>query len=397
MLNFLKPQQDYTLMHKDVPVFTGTYSFSLHEFKEVKEIHNASHLPVGSHINGEFSLKALNHWYKWRGIPGYRVGLLQLQNRLQIDSPLELIDKEHALSVSDTYWIKGNNEKITWGQVNFYQHSYDQSGFGKAMFSSLNAEADASSRHTPNNCTCGYHRKAWFKRNGTLYLLKGGSPFYQQEPVNEWLASKISQRLGLYSVPYDTETYENNLVSACPNMCNGKVDLVTAEYVLSESNAPEDVFQYSHYINVLEQHGITNARKVLSDQCVLDYLLMNTDRHTQNMGILVDSQTNDWISMAPVFDTGTGLGCLVNDADIINEKYEKKCQLFNAKHFSHEALLQFIDYKQYDFTGLESLARDYGNQLVKYQSLTNISDKRIEDAYTLFYKQVIDLKKACKR
>lgn len=42
MLNFLKPQQDYTLMHKDVPVFTGTYSFSLHEFKEVKEIHNAS-------------------------------------------------------------------------------------------------------------------------------------------------------------------------------------------------------------------------------------------------------------------------------------------------------------------------------------------------------------------
>lgn len=64
---------------------------------------DAKHLPAGCSPNGEFSLKALNHWFRWRGIPGYRVGLLQLQNRLQIDSPMELLDMEHALSVSDTY------------------------------------------------------------------------------------------------------------------------------------------------------------------------------------------------------------------------------------------------------------------------------------------------------
>ena len=394
MLNIFKSNITYTLMHKDIPVLNADYSTKNHKFLEIHEMIDAKHLPVGCSPNGEFSLHALNHWFRWRGIPGYRVGLLQLQNRLQIDSPMELLDMEHALSVSDTYWLKANHEKITWAQVNFYQHSYDQSGFGKAMFSSLNSEFSSSVLHTPNNCTCGYHRKAWFKRNGTLYLLKGGSPFYQQEPVNEWLASRIAQELGLYAIPYTTETYENNIVSVCPNMCKGKMDLVTAEYVLSDTGAPEDVFQYSHYVKTLEAHGVPNVRKALSDQFLMDYLLMNTDRHTQNMGILVDANTNQWVGMAPVFDTGTGLGCLVEDDEILNEKHEKKRQLFNAKHFSHDTLLKFIDFKQYDFSSLQKIPQEYGNQLVKYQPLTNISDKRIEDAYTLLYKQILDLKHA---
>ena len=168
MLNIFKSNITYTLMHKDIPVLNANYSTKNHKFLEIHEMIDAKHLPVGCSPNGEFSLHALNHWFRWRGIPGYRVGLLQLQNRLQIDSPMELLDMEHALSVSDTYWLKANHEKITWAQVNFYQHSYDQSGFGKAMFSSLNSEFSSSVLHTPNNCTCGYHRKAWFKRNGTL-------------------------------------------------------------------------------------------------------------------------------------------------------------------------------------------------------------------------------------
>lgn len=396
MLNFFKTNTTYTLMHRNTPVLKAEYSIAHHRFTKIHEIYQPSHLPIGTSVNGQFSLKALNHWFRWRGIPGYRVGLLQLQNRLNIASPLDLIDIEHGLSVSDTYWIKASNEKITWSQVNFYQHSFDQSGFGKAMFSPLHSELSSSALHTPNNCTCGYHRKAWFKRNGTLYLLKGGSPFYQQEPVNEWLASRIAKELGLYAVPYTTETYENNLVSVCPNMCNGRYDLVTSEYVLNDTNAPKNVFQYEHYVNVLQQHGIPNVRKVLSDQMLLDYLLLNTDRHTQNMGILVDAKTNQWVSVAPVFDTGTGLGCLVSDDEILNEKNEKKCQLFNAKHFSHEILLEMIDLNQYDFSTLQNIPKEYGNQLVKYQPLTNISNQRIEDAYTLLYRQILDLKHAAK-
>lgn len=115
--------------------------------------------------------------------------------------------------------------------------------------------------------------------------------------------------------------------------------------MLSDTGAPGDAFQYSHYVKTLEEHGVPNVRKALSDQFLMDYLLMNTDHHTQNMCILVDANTNQWVGMAPVFDTGTGLGCLVEDDEILNEKHEKKCQLFNAKHFSHDALLKFIDFK----------------------------------------------------
>ena len=396
MLNFLKSKTDYILMHKNVPVLKADYSMIHHCFTKVHEIIDSKHLPIGVCPDGEFSLQALNHWFRWRGIPGYRVGLLQLENRLNIASPMDLIDQEHALSVSDTYWLKAGNERINWSQVNFYQHSFDQSGFAKAMFASLTPNVSSSALHTPNNCTCGYHRKAWFRRNGTLYLLKGGSPFYQQEPVNEWLASRIAKELNLFAIPYTTETYENNLVSVCPNMCNGRYDLVTSEYVLSDSHAPKKQFQYEHYIKTLQKHGIRNAKKVLSDQMLLDYLLMNTDRHTQNMGILVDANTNAWVSAAPVFDTGTGLGCLVDDMHILQEKNENKCQLFNAKHFSHEILLEMIDFKQYDFSTLQNIPQEFGNELQKYKPITNISDERIESVYRLLYQQIIDLKRAAK-
>ena len=179
-------------------------------------------------------------------------------------------------------------------------------------------------------------------------------------------------------------------------MCNGKYDLVTSEYVLSDSHAPKKQFQYEHYIKTLQKHGIRNARKVLSDQMLLDYLLMNTDRHTQNMGILVDTNTNAWISAAPVFDTGTGLGCLVDDMHILQEKNENKCQLFNAKHFSHEILLEMIDFKQYDFSTLQNIPQEFGNELQKYKPITNISDERIESVYRLLYQQILDLKCAAK-
>ena len=381
-------------MHKNIPVVQGTYSFSHHGFREITNIITPEHLPLGSVRDNQLSLHRLNHWLRWRGIPQYRVGLLQLESRLEIHDPLDLLEREYSLSVSDTYWLKNTDDKAEWDEINFFHRSFDQNGFGQAMFSTLNKPAGHYARHTPNNTTCGYHRKAWFRRQNDLYLLKGGSPFYQQEPINEWLASQVADLLGIHAVHYDVEIYENNIVSVCESTTDDNTDLITAGDILNIGTPPQDQFQLPYYISLLQKQGIQDAAGKISDMLVMDYLLMNSDRHNQNHGILVDAATMQWKDIAPVFDTGTGLGCLVSDDEMLSQETQNICELFNAKRFSHELLLSYIDFKRYDFTTLNNLPRAYGNKLVQYQQLSGISNKRIENAYRLFYRRINSLKRA---
>lgn len=384
----------YVLMHKDIPVLKADYSEVQHEFKDVMEILNETHLPIGCRKHGELSLHRLNYWYIRRSIPGYRVGLSQLMSRLEVSHPMDLVEYTHAVSVSDTYWLKKENENVEWKDVSFFSHSFDQAGFGSAMFASVANINPDRARVTPNSNTAGFHRKAWFERNDGLVLLKGGYPFHQMEPVNEWLAYTLGTQLHLNVLPYHTEVYENALVSVCPCMTDENTDLVTAEMILMDCDAPKDELQLSSYIAQLDRHGIKDARKKVSQQILLDYILMNTDRHAQNMGILVDANTNTWIDTTPIFDTGTCLGCLVEDNEILSEARQHECTLLNRRHFDFDLLLNHIDLDDYEFPkSLLEIPREYGNQLVRYQSVTGITDERIENAYTLLYRQLLKIRK----
>ena len=40
---------------------------------------------------------------------------------------------------------------------------------------------------------------------------------------------------------------------------------------------------------------------------ILDYIMLNEDRHLNNFGIIRDVQTLNWIGTAPIFDTGESL------------------------------------------------------------------------------------------
>lgn len=388
-------KKKYILMHRDIPVVSGEYSFKNHEFDNAQVL-NEKHLPVGVVKNGKFSRKLLNDWISWRGIPDYRVGLTQLLDRLGVQDPMDLLERSNMLSVSDCYWLKEEKEELNWGDINFFHRSFDDRGFATAMFARVSYKADRSARHTPNNTTAGYQLKAWLRQGGSLKLIKGGTGV-QQEPVNEWLAYKAAQYLGMDAIPYDLGIYEDKVVSICEDMCDEHTDLVTAKDVMRGVHVPEGEFSYPYFLDELQKHGITNAQKCINDMLVLDYLMLNTDRHTQNLGILVDADTNEWLRCAPIYDTGTSLGCLLEDADIGYAESQKKTVFFNARGMYADQLLQLIDLSGYDFTGLEKLAQEYGNQLVKYQKFTGISDVRIEGVYRLFYKRVLKLKKLAAR
>ena len=51
---------------------------------------------------------------------------------------------------------------------------------------------------------------------------------------------------------------------------------------------------------------------------ILDYIMLNEDRHLNNFGIIRNVETLDWIGTAPIFDTGESLNIIdYSDEEVI--------------------------------------------------------------------------------
>ena len=384
-----KQKKEYVLMHKDVPVLKGDYDQEAFGFSAVTEVIRKDHLPYSSLKDGELSLKRLNRWFQWRGIPDYRVGLNSLLDRLGIEEQRELLNKEYALSLSDHYWIKEEGSNASYKKLNFFEREYDDEGFGLAVFARSRYEAEDSVFHTPNNALCGYHRKVWMIRDQERNLYKGGSPLYQLEPINEKLASEIGRRLGMDCVMYDTEVYENYVVSVCRNMLSLETELITGHDVLATMQLDKDKFWLNDYITALTNHGVPDVSKKMDDLILLDFLMMNTDRHNQNLGVLINPDTMDWISCAPIFDTGTGLGCLKDTSDLREVEHIHTYRLFNAeKIFDNISLYLILNIGSYDFSALDGIDEFYQRELLRYKHITELTDERIDISVSLLKKRI---------
>lgn len=92
----------------------------------------------------------------------------------------------------------------------------------------------------------------------------------------------ICEKLGFSHVPYNIAVVNQKIVSKCPCFIDTQTELVTAHQILhntcNKSNAYED------YIKILEEHGISDARKNMENMLLLDFLIMNEDRHYKSVG-----------------------------------------------------------------------------------------------------------------
>lgn len=391
-------KKTYVLMHKNIPVLKGEYDKGSASFTKITEVCHADHVPYSARDENGVSLKKLNHWFHWRGIPDYRQGLSRLLDRLGAQSQRELLNECHAASVSDHYWIREESDGVRYEDVSFFRHSFDQDGYGRAMFSLGRADVDTSARRTPNNTLAGYQKKAWFRRNGELCLYKGGTLPRQLEPVHEKLACEIGRRLGMDVLPYSTAVYENQIVSVCLNMLDEAHELITAEDVLSTRVPAKDTFALYTYMDILQEHGVPDVNKAMDDLLVLDFLMMNTDRHNQNLGVIVNADTMQWERVAPIFDTGTGLACLKEDSEVEQWPSVYSYRLFNSEKILDNIVSYLVsDLSRYDLRLLRDIPDYYYEILKEHQALTGIRDERIEAQVNLLVGRINALYKIQKK
>lgn len=383
------------LMNKNTEVLVAEYNTILKGFSELYDIKNINYAPLILYNEYRFSknydylLERLTEWFKGRGIPDWRDDLDLLLSKLNVSTPTELLDKAFGLSLSDQYWIKPYDSNIEYKDINFFDHDFEDSEFTNATFSNTRDNSTKISLISPNNTTDGRLKKTWIIENGKRYLLKGGYKNEVMQPFNEVLASMICERLGFYYVPYTLAVVKDKVVSKCECFIDKDTELVSAYQMLykvcNKDNAYED------YIKILKEKGVSNARERMEDMFILDYLMLNEDRHLNNFGIIRNVETLEWSSVAPIFDTGQSLNILdYNDEDVVINGDGRF--FYDTRDF--DTMLSHIqNINRYDLNKLDELVDEFEMLLTQYKDVTHMTDRRIHKICTLLYSRIQRLKR----
>ena len=228
-------------------------------------------------------------------------------------------------------------------------------------------------------------KKAWIIENGTRYLLKDGYKNETLQPFNEVLASEICECLGFDHVEYTLDTYKDMVVSKCPCFITKDTELITCNQIRNDMKKHNSIEGYEQYIKKLESEGIKDAREKIENMYILDFLIMNEDRHINNFGIIRDVNTLKWLDIAPIFDNGQSLNIEYYDEEEMHISGE--CKLF------YEIIKVLENIKRIDATKLDDIPKWFDNLLHDYQNITGYSDNRINKLCILLNRQINKLKK----
>lgn len=384
------------LMNKNTEVLVANYDSGLKTFNEIIEIKNIDYAPyIIKKIylsNSDEDIRAvLSNWFKGRGIPSWRDKLDMLLYRLNVDRPEELLDKSFGLSLSDQYWIKPYDSNIKYDDINFFDHDFDSADFLEATFTNRTfTVTNEASLKTPNNTTDGMLKKTWIIENGKRYLLKGGYKNEVLQPFNEVLASEICERLGFNHVEYTIDIVKDKIVSKCECLTIKDTEIIPAYQIIHGDKKNNNLLDYENYIKILKENGIDNVREKMENMYILDFLIMNEDRHLNNFGIIRNVNTLKWLDVCPIFDNGQSLNIVSYDDDVIITEGNGRL-FYETKPF--DRIITIVkNIKRIDIDKLDGLVEWFNELLHKYQSITHMSDNRINKLCIILNRQINKLK-----
>ena len=246
---------------------------------------------------------------------------------------------------------------MNWSDVNFFDNPFSED-VGDILFG-LHPKADGVDMSSPDNTSDGVLMIFWKIVDGRRCLLKGGTGAVRQEPFNEAIASTVMEALGIPHAEYGVIWVSDRPCSICEDFVTTETELVSASAVMSSSKKRNDATLYAHWVGCCSDLGVDIVPH-MDRMLAVDYLMGNTDRHTGNFGLLRDPDTLGWIGPAPVFDTGTSLGCDLPTRDIASRAGLRSKPFRDAWD---EQVLLISDLSWLDFDALDSALSGAGDIL----------------------------------
>ena len=293
----------YILMQREHEVCAFTYEENGkdYDFITKTELIDRGRLPFSIRFREYIASSFLEQFLKQRCIPEFRIGTDALYGEIG-NSRIQNSVRAYGLSLSDCYWVKPENSRVTWDQLNFFknQFSYD---IGNYMFGIEKKGPDILS---PDLTTNGMLPKTWRRHHGKICLLKGGRKPECLEPYNEAAASVLLKKLNMVPfVEYSLLTLKGQTVSVCENFLKDGQEYVPASEIFISEPRPGFFSTDDHLCTRCRELKIPGYKDFVDRMRYVDLIIGNSDRHLGNFGFLYDTESMAFTGPAPVFDCGT--------------------------------------------------------------------------------------------
>ena len=169
----------YQLMNKDKVVATYKESKEVDEYYYELVKQEDSYLPIGF-LN-------INDWIDGRQIAKHRVAIQKLMRDIGMTTRHDFIGMARCLSLTDTFWMKREDENLKWENVSLYQNPFDDV-IARIAFDGTGMFGRQNSPTSPEFATSGSFEKCWIREKDEISLLKRGSSGFANtgfEPYSE--------------------------------------------------------------------------------------------------------------------------------------------------------------------------------------------------------------------
>jgi len=334
------------LMHKRIDVASLELDEITGFVLKISEVYAPEHLPVGvAYKKNVADRAALNEWWTDRAIPASRSGVQNALEYLSVSNTKTLLVRCFGLSLSDQYWIKPMDSKITWDRINFFDNDFSED-IGDVLFGQAK-KLEGFDFSSPDNTSDGCLKKRWKIVGGKRCLIKGGSGLEKQQTFNEVIAAKIMDLLGIRHVSYSLIWDNGEPYSICEDFVNSETELVPAWRIMKMQKKDNNVSVYRHFVNCCEALGTDDIVSSLDRMIVLDYIIANEDRHLNNFGLLRNAETLEWLGFAPIYDSGSSLGY---DKRVVQIRRQSDivCKPFKKTHSDQIKLVSDFSWIDFD-------------------------------------------------
>lgn len=301
-------KKHYFLMHRDDVVCSILIDPVSGAIMKASAPRDPELLPLGGRIDSAM----LRKWWQRRAVPVSQGNIRRILERIGI-TPQNYLEQNLGLSLTDHYWIKPVEAEYRWQDVNLFTNDF-RDAVGEMQLSGHIDDVPElpTDAFSPSSSAQGELRKKWIISDGKRFLVKGNHGGNSQESLNEVVASLIHQRQGKH--PFVTYSpiqiqQDHPLCCICESFTSDEVEFIPAIDAVESVKKDNALSLYEHFIKVCSAHGLDDSvtRSFLEYQILTDFILTNTDRHLNNFGVLRDTNTLQFIGMAPIFDSGNSM------------------------------------------------------------------------------------------
>ena len=294
-----------------------------------------------------------------------------------------------AVSLQDNYWIKLENDKMTWKDVDLRTNHLNEIVAQVALHgSSLSLTGNP---RTPELTGQGAYAKTWIREPDGLYLHKLGAPVAGEngEPVSGTWESKI-------------EVMVSNLLDACnvnhlQYQAGSSVNQQTGEAFYTckcKCMTTDDISILSgmDFVTWCNVQGIDPCKKALEidpesiyKMWIVDYLISNRDRHGLNWGFFYNCNTMEILGCHPLYDHNNAFDTGFMQNKDLPYLYDQRMTMRQAAkeamqhvdfHFTREITrADFLTTRQYE--SFTERAKELGIRIVQKEQTM---DESKEDA-----------------